>query len=69
MSRNDTLEPSKKSRPSEMKNCWPSRYEIERGRHDWREERREKEKKGKIFISLEICDFLPYNFSIHVLIL
>jgi hypothetical protein len=52
-----------------MKNCWPSRYEIERGRHDWREERREKEKKGKIFISLEICDFLPYNFSIHVLIL
>jgi hypothetical protein len=36
--------------------------EIERGRRDWREERREKEKRGKlekrkIFISLEICDF------------
>jgi hypothetical protein len=28
-----------------------------------------KMEKGKIFISLEICDFLPYNFSIHVLIL
>jgi hypothetical protein len=25
--------------------------------------------KGKIFISLEICDFWPYNFSIHALVL
>jgi hypothetical protein len=40
------------------------------------EKKGEKKKKGKnkkenwkIFISLEICDFWPYNFSIHALVL
>jgi hypothetical protein len=50
MSRNDTLEPSKKSRGSGTKNCWPIRYEIEEGVIGGKKE------KGNYF-SLEICDF------------
>jgi hypothetical protein len=71
MSRNDTLEPSKKSRPSDEKLLAEQIRDREReggmigekkGEKKKKKGKRGKMEKEKIFISLEICDFFPIIF-------